>query len=188
MERMEKNKLIVMLNQRQDARSHNAVYLRGSFFTGESNSFYAPESGEIDDGNGSVVKYVSQADIDYLLREYGCEEVAEEKKKSAIWDEAIRSRDTINIVTAIRDLGIPKQEIQRYEMLKVLRNPGRGLRISYDALCDFSESFMEAYNFERIKELVCKHITGGSDYLLTLENSTATKEEKEIIKFVFPEM
>lgn len=188
MERREEDKLVVALNQRQDAISHSATYIRGSFFTGESNGFYAPIAGEVENGQGDMVRYVSQSDREYLLMEYGSKEVAEEKKRAALWDKALQSRDTINIVTAIRDMGIPKSELQRVEMLHVLRNPGKGLRISYDALCDFSESFREAYNFERIKELICKHIVGGSDYLLTLENSLATKEEKEIILFVFPKM
>ncbi len=177
----EEDRLLVSFSQRKDAKDHNAVYIRGSFFRETENGWYAPEQENDTDENGTIVS----SGREYLLREYGQQEVAEEKNRQAIWSEAIRSKDTLQIAATLRDLGLPKEEIQRVEILKILRNPGRSLRLHFEDLQDFSPSFRETYSIDRIKEIVEKHIAGGTDYQLTLENSNATNEEKELIKFVF---
>ncbi len=180
----EEDRLIVGFENRADAKAHKAVYAHGSFFLGTPNGFYVPTAEITNDEDGQI----SSTDREYLLMEYGSKEVAEEKKRAAKWNEALATKDTLTVATALRDLGMPKQEIQRVEMLNIFRNPGRGLRIGYDALLKFSEGFYELYNEEQVKKIVVKYLQGGSDYLLTLENSSATREEKELLLFVFPDM
>ncbi len=175
----EENRLEVALNKRADAKAKGAVYIRGSFFSGVKNGFYAPE-GPVDD-NGNSIEPIREI----LFMTYGKEEVAKEHIDENLWAEALLSRDTLKIAALLRDKGVPVREIQRVEMLKILRNPGRSLRIGFDDLRNFSESFKITYPEERVKDIVIKYIAGGTDYKLTLENSKATPEEKELVKYVF---
>lgn len=178
--RNEEDRLVVTLNERSDAKQKGAEYVRGSFFSGNKNGWFAPKAGTDEEGRPT-----DPAIRLSLFEKYGQKEVAEEKINESLWKEALNSRDTLKVAAMIRDKGIPAKEIQRVEMLRILRNPGKSLRIQFDDLRDFSKSFKEAYSEERIKKIIEKHIVGGTDYQITLENSNATPEEKELIKYVF---
>lgn len=175
-------RLIVKYNQRKDVKNKGAVYVKGSFFDGTRNGFFVPEY----EGSDITERQDCNRKKDLLLCEYGEEKAAKDKNNEKIWEEILRKRDTLDIAVAIRDIGLPPTELQRVEMLKVLRKPEKSLRIDWDALCKFSEDFNREYSTERVKNLAMK-LKGCTDFVLGVESANITKEERELLYYVFPE-
>ena len=160
--------LSVSFGERKKAHSLGAKFIRGSIFTGVGNAWVAEET-----------------DTEAIAL-YGQSEVSERLNRKKEWDDILRTHDTIKLSDAIRTLGLPPEEIQRVAMLKVFSNPGTGLKITWDALCAFSEEFKDKYGAVVVEDLAYKYLRGFCDLYLAIDNSNATEEEKELLRFVFP--
>ena len=103
------------------------------------------------------------------------------------WNNLITSRDTLKIALTIRDYGMPNNETQREELLKILsiRRPG-DYPVSYDGMLECSENFASLYSIERTTTLIKDCIKGERSYMDEIRNSNLTGEEKALLMFVLP--
>lgn len=175
----EKQTLLVSYEQRQDALSNGAIFVRGDFFTGEKSHWEIPVEKEDARLNENA------------LQKYQESVVLEQQKKSQElylqWKNILDDGCTLFIAKALKDIGVPEDINQRIKMLRILNTVSKDqFYVSWEYLTMYSESFNAVYGWEQYMELAERKNLGKTDYLLEIEQNGLTEEEKAFVRYIFP--
>ena len=115
------------------------------------------------------------------------------EEENAFWEELLEYKywNALLAVLKIKECGLPRTTEQRALLLNYFASTcsyhtGEQYNVSYKELCDYSEKFNEAYNFEVVSAIKRKHGITGFNFEMSLNKGDLTDEEKALFRFVFP--
>ncbi len=95
--------------------------------------------------------------------------------------------DRLILTYLIKQEGMPDILGNRIKVLKRLKdNDESQYYIEYEKLCDYSDKFRETYPIELVLNLIQSTITNMNNYIIDINNSKLSDEEKALLLFVLP--
>ena len=116
-----------------------------------------------------------------------------DESENKFWEELLDYRywNALTAVLKIKQSGLPRTTEQRAKMLNYFASvntyrAGEQYNVSYKELCDYSEKFEEAYNYQIVSAIKRHHGITGFNFEMSLNKNELTEEEKALLRFVFP--
>lgn len=113
------------------------------------------------------------------------------KYNKVFWDavdiSAIATEDVLKLALDIKINGYPENIAIRTAILNRFNRNGDGdYYLEYEKLCSYSTPFEEAYPLDMVLYLIKTTITNMQNYLMDINSSSLTSEEKALLYFVLP--
>ena len=103
------------------------------------------------------------------------------------WGEVLNTNPpTMELVHLIHDFGMPKDKMQRIQILKCFTDKTKDdYPVYYNDLCRYSTYFKEAYPRGFIASLIAKYNISGKELEKELNTAPLTDEDRALLYFVF---
>lgn len=102
-------------------------------------------------------------------------------------DIDMQETDNLELVLGIKKHGLPEDEALRTKILMAFANDrDNQYKLDYEKLYNYSESFREYYPLDKVLYLIKKTITNMQNYIIDINHSNLTDEEKALLFFVIP--
>lgn len=103
----------------------------------------------------------------------------------------IKDWDTIKFLSYINEYGVPEDERQRIDMLRLLNTKVNGqYTLSYPALTEYSQAFNETYGWDVVGDITRASGITGANFEIAVYDARCTgvinEEQEALLRFVFP--
>lgn len=103
----------------------------------------------------------------------------------------IRNWDTIKFLSYIKEYGLPEDERQRTDMLRLLNTKVDGqYTLSYPALTEYSPAFDKTYGWNIVSDITRASGITGANFEIAVYDARCTgvinEEQEALLRFVFP--
>lgn len=110
---------------------------------------------------------------------------------STFWDfykdTDMQGVDNLELVLGIKKHGLPDDVNLRTKILTSFANDrDNQYKLDYEKLYNYSESFREYYPLDKVLYLIKKTITNMQNYIIDINHSNLSDEDKALLFFVIP--
>ena len=99
----------------------------------------------------------------------------------------IADKDVLMLALDIKTNGYPSNPVIRAAILNRFNKHSEGdYYLEYEKLCNYCSDFEEAYPLDKILYLIKATITNMQNYIIDINRSSLTNEEKALLYFVLP--
>lgn len=102
-------------------------------------------------------------------------------------DTDMQGVDNLELVLGIKKHGLPDDAELRTKILTNFANDrDNQYKLDYEKLYNYSESFREYYPLDKVLYLINKTITNMQNYIIDINHSNLSDEDKALLFFVIP--
>lgn len=102
-------------------------------------------------------------------------------------DTDMQGMDNLELVLGIKKHGLPDDAELRTKILTNFANDrDNQYKLDYEKLYNYSESFREYYPLDKVLYLIKKTITNMQNYIIDINHSNLSDEDKALLFFVIP--
>jgi hypothetical protein len=102
-------------------------------------------------------------------------------------DTDMQGVDNLELVLGIKKHGLPDDAELRTKILTNFANDrDNQYKLDYEKLYNYSESFREYYPLDKVLYLIKKTITNMQNYIIDINHSNLSDEDKALLFFVIP--
>lgn len=102
-------------------------------------------------------------------------------------DTDMQGVDNLELVLGIKKHGLPDDAELRTKILTSFANDrDNQYKLDYEKLYNYSESFREYYPLDKVLYLIKKTITNMQNYIIDINHSNLSDEDKALLFFVIP--
>ena len=102
-------------------------------------------------------------------------------------DTDMQGVDNLELVLGIKKHGLPDNAELRTKILTNFANDrDNQYKLDYEKLYNYSESFREYYPLDKVLYLIKKTITNMQNYIIDINHSNLSDEDKALLFFVIP--
>lgn len=102
-------------------------------------------------------------------------------------DTDMQGVDNLELVLGIKKHGLPDDAELRIKILTNFANDrDNQYKLDYEKLYNYSESFREYYPLDKVLYLIKKTITNMQNYIIDINHSNLSDEDKALLFFVIP--
>lgn len=102
-------------------------------------------------------------------------------------DTDMQRVDNLELVLGIKKHGLPDDAELRTKILTNFANDrDNQYKLDYEKLYNYSESFREYYPLDKVLYLIKKTITNMQNYIIDINHSNLSDEDKALLFFVIP--
>lgn len=102
-------------------------------------------------------------------------------------DTDMQGVDNLELVLGIKKHGLPDDAELRTKILTNFTNDrDNQYKLDYEKLYNYSESFREYYPLDKVLYLIKKTITNMQNYIIDINHSNLSDEDKALLFFVIP--
>jgi hypothetical protein len=102
-------------------------------------------------------------------------------------DTDMQGVDNLELVLGIKKHGLPDDAELRTKILTNFANDrDNQYKLDYEKMYNYSESFREYYPLDKVLYLIKKTITNMQNYIIDINHSNLSDEDKALLFFVIP--
>lgn len=106
---------------------------------------------------------------------------------AAYKDVDMNEIDNLELVLGMKKHGLPEDAELRTKILTNFANDkDNQYKLDYEKLYNYSESFREYYPLDKVLYLIKKTITNMQNYIIDINHSDLSDEDKALLFFVIP--